>query len=452
MNTGFREVFQPLAARLPRIVREQEVLRLAASLTCTPGFNEIPEVRRKVLTWVQNRAGSRLPDAAWRGEDFDHLAGGRNSAAVRLQHEDTDIWAVRAEDPDKTIPGRTWITEFAFGRSGKAMPRLGLRLFVSTQETKLEIEPHTPGFMQQIVSACELCCGPNAVVDKAILIDDAEAVEGLLELLLDGERRLPVFVLSTLEGSDASPLDADMLARATLGLASVIVLPARFTWKLTERFGRRHSVFGGGVRVYLPGFTVDGDAYAHRLELYEKLTAPGGLARCQAWMRALAAEYSLRHLSLGRDVLDFKAVRDSSLKVEQERLTVTNASDSEKLEAALRRIDGLERQKEELAFELEYFDMEHKKAEQRALDAERQLGSLRYAAQQLADQSRGRNTENVAEECAPSAWKDVADWSDRVLAGRLLLTQTARRGLRAPEFQDLPCCHSKLAMAGWSLP
>src|ERR1700722_2440211 len=102
------ELLSPVAARMPRVVREEEVLRVAATIGGKDPVKAADIARREILNWAEKRSGGRLPDDAWRFEGFEYLSGGRNSVGVRIQNDGSDIWAIRADDPDKNIPGRIW--------------------------------------------------------------------------------------------------------------------------------------------------------------------------------------------------------------------------------------------------------------------------------------------------------------------------------------------------------
>src|SRR5262249_228555 len=67
--------------------------------------------------------------------------------------------AIRADDPDKCVPGRVWTTEVVVGLTNDKPCNFSTRLLVSTLEDELEIEPHTPGFMQQVAEKCALSRG-----------------------------------------------------------------------------------------------------------------------------------------------------------------------------------------------------------------------------------------------------------------------------------------------------
>ena len=132
------DALAPLAARMQRPVREHEILRVAADIDDGKAL----AARRQVLIWAERRSGSRFPKEAWEHQPFEHLSGGRNSIAIRIESDGADIWAIRAEDPDKQIPGRIWTTEVVVGTLGSQTIRFSARLLASSSEDELDIEPH----------------------------------------------------------------------------------------------------------------------------------------------------------------------------------------------------------------------------------------------------------------------------------------------------------------------
>jgi hypothetical protein len=154
-------------------------------------------------------------------------------------------------------------------------------------------------------------------------------------------------------------------------------------------------------------------------------------------MRSLAASESIRRAQLGTDVLAFAEIRDAGLQLKQQRLEQEGASDSEQLEAAKARIKALESQSEELKGALEYFDDEHKKAEERAEGAERQRDASAFRIQQLLDQLKQHQENPDANITLPQTWPEFVDWCDEHMAGRVVLHSVARRNARSPEFNDV---------------
>jgi hypothetical protein len=432
------DALRPLAARMPTIVREHEILRVAAIIHGRDK-SKAEAARREVLAWAQNRSGGRLPPKAWVFEEFEYFSGGRNSVAVRIDNNDSDIWAIRADDPDKAVPGRVWTTEVVIGLTSNMPAQFSARLLVSTPERNLEIYPHTPGFVQQVAEKCVLSRGPVDFSAEPWLIESDYDAERLVDILIDQNRSLPVFVLTVPDASidpNTPLLNATSLARATLGMALIAIVPAAFTWALTGRFGRQRSVFGGAVRAYLAGFAEDASPYGHRLVLADRIGTNQGAAECSQWMRSLAAAESVRRTRLGTDVLDFATIRNASLQLKQQLLETEGASDASKLDAANARVKALEADlKSARDAELFLLD-EHTQVEGRAQAAEGQLNAASFRIQQLLEQLKRRGQTPDADIQLPVSWKDFDDWCDQNLVGRVVLAPQARSGLRNPDFQD----------------
>lgn len=429
-------VLKHIAAKMPKVVREHEILRIAATISAKDANEAMSRARTEVLRWVQNRSGGRLPDEAWNYKSFEFLSGGRNSVGVRLDNGATDIWALRADDPDKFVPGRIWTTEVVIGAMHNKLPLLCIRSLASTAEEDLVITPHSPGLIQQITDRYSLWSGKYELSAKPWFISSSSDADSLVSMILDEERRLPVFVLTTSTKQGRPMIDADELARAVLGLAYVVVLPSYHAAKLTDAFGKQRSVFGGAVRAYLPGFDVECNPYEHRLILAESLSTEDGVAQGARWMRTLAANESVKRQRLGRDVLAFSEIRNASLEHRQQQLKDSGASDTEQLEAAKSRIAALEKQIKEDKATLEYFAHEHEQAEQRAEASEAQARASALRIQHLATQlkDRGGTNDNIQ---LPSTWNEFADWCDVNFAGQLVLHQRARRGVKSPVFEDV---------------
>jgi hypothetical protein len=55
------EALGPIAARMPKVVREHEILRVAATVHGNETAKSAEAARREVLGWAQRRSGGRLP-------------------------------------------------------------------------------------------------------------------------------------------------------------------------------------------------------------------------------------------------------------------------------------------------------------------------------------------------------------------------------------------------------
>lgn len=439
-SAPFSDALRPLAERMARAVREHEILRVAGSVGAGSGDREAGAARDAVLEWAENRVGDRLPKAAWEHGEFEQHTGGRDRKAVRLVDGAADLWALRADDPDSTVAGRVWTTEVSIGFKPGGRAHFGLRLLVSSPEPDLsDMEPAVPGFLQRVARERGLYQRADRLASGPWLVGSDGDAERLVETMLDPERREPVFVLTVQENAvdPTFPLmDPEPLARATLGLAKVVVLPARRTWALTERLGKRLSVFGGAVRTYLPGFAEDANPHDHELFLAERLWSPEGPHLVAARLKRIAAAESLRRLKLGKDVLSFLEVRTRILEITRKRLEHESAEEDEQLSAARTQIENLE-ERLEVSDEDQLSLLEHlEETEEKLKRAERQLESANYRIQQLTSQlaTRGdRPDENIS---LPDSWTRFPDWCDLNLDGRVILSPRARREVKAPKFDD----------------
>lgn len=440
VRVSLEAALRPLAGRAGPIVKEHEILRVAATVHGKDNEKAADAARKEVLAWAQNRCGGNLPKEAWECESFEYFAGGRNSLGVRLRTEGADIWAIRAEDPDKVVPGRVWTTEVVIGAYAGQRARFSARQLVNTTEHELKIEPHAPGLIQQLVEAHGLSAGLDELDYRPWRIGAEVEANDLVERLLDEKRALPFIVLTGDERGEEprnSILDADRLARAVAGLAHVAVVPAEWTRTLSTRLGPMRSVFHGGVRYYLPGFSNSADPFQHRLFTGERLADPIEHARALRWLRGMAATESLRRNRLGRDVVAFGDIRNASLVARQDRLASEGASASEQLAAAESTIEALEKRLDEERVMQDYFDDEAQKEKERAEAVEAQLRAANYYIQQLQNRIRSVGEDIDEELPSPQSWSEFTDWSDVHLAGRVSLASAARRNLKDSKFEDL---------------
>lgn len=437
MPTAFSEALTPLSKRMPRAVRDIEILRVSAQLDGEDYAASAEAARKAALAWAKRRAGRALPQAAWDLQDFDLPVGGRSSTAVRIASDALDFWALRAEDPDKDVAGRVWSTEIVIGGEVGSRPHVSLRLIVSTSEPDFSIEHHVPGPVLQMIEAPGLIRGARRLSSEPVTIQTENDAEDLCDHLEDPERRLPVIVVALQEDGSGSQIDTSVLAKAVAGLARVMMVPAELTWVLTERFGRYRAVFNGGVRAYLRGFSASDDPFRHRLFLEADLRKDGGGAACVRSLRALAAEASISETRLGKDVLEFAAVRTASRKLRKTDLSNQAAPDKELLKTAEELVESLEKQIEEKDKEIDGYIAEVEAAEDRAQAAEQENRSLLFRIRQLqAALAEGGETP-TEEPPLPQEWSEFTDWLDQTYPDKVLLTPAARRMARSPEFEDV---------------
>jgi DNA-binding transcriptional LysR family regulator len=431
--TTFRDALAPLAARL---VREHHVLHIAADLPGDEGA--IDRARTEILKWAQKRSGGQLPRDAMAGRGFELLAAGRNCSAVEVDLPEIHAWALRQEDPDKTVAGRIWTSEAILWRTPDEPPRFAARLIVGSGEAELDIAPAAPGYIRQLVDTVGLTSGGRTLSSVPWFIGDQLAEESFLDLLATPARRLPVVVVSVMDRTNPEwTIDVDKLAAGLCGLADVVAILPETSWALTERFGKRLSVFDRAVRIYMPGFDEAADPFSHPLWLGTRLTTVDDAALVDRQIRARVAQYSTRAVRLGDDILPFAQLRSYARKAEQDRLATSGANDSEKLSAAENRIAALAKELSE-AKDLEQYALEEERsARLRAEEAERREHNATAQIQLLLKRLSDAGVVDDESQGLPVKWSEFEDWCDLTLVGRVALTGAARRGCKKALYSDV---------------
>ena len=277
--------------------------------------------------------------------------------------------------------------------------------------------------------------------EKPVVIRSEEAAQLLIDALLDPTRKLPVTAISVSSSSpdaDKPLLDSAMLAKACAGLALVVVVPAQYSWALTERFGKKLSVYEGAARVYLPGFTEDANPFGgHELILSQWFSQPAQAAAVLTRLRWTAANGSVRRLQLGTDVFSFAPFRVKQLEQKQLELSAAGASEKEQLAAAQKRIDLL---REQLDEKTQWQDGLYRliaEAEERAEASETRANASGFRIQQLEAQITSRGGSPDESVHPPGSWDEFCDWCDEEFAGRIILAPQARKSMKSAVFEDV---------------
>lgn len=436
--------------RAPSQVMEREILRIVATVQGADSKDAFERARHESLKWVSNRTAGALPKEAWAGQEFDHLAGGRPVLARSVVKAEGAIWAIRADEPDKNMPARSWITEVTIGMPNKGLSQMSIRLMASSPEPDLAINPTVPGVVRQIANHCGLLSGKYPITEVPKVIETGEDSNRLVQFLENQNRRLPVIVAS---GDERAPdpdkplIDTESLSKATLGLAHVVVLPAKRSYSLSKKFGKSRSVFHGAIRMYMCGFNDADDPYDHPLFFGHRVRFSP--KECEAELRRLAARESVRRTRLGHDVLLFADVRREAARLQRESATELVIRGNRLAEG---RIDALEQEVRSRKSEVEALEAQVRSAqferdqafelatqeEERAKEAENTQQGLRARVQALYDELSPHDRDHDLE--LPQTWQDFAEWCNIFLAGRLVLATAARRGIKKAQF-----CDAKLA-------
>ena len=422
-------------------VREQEILRVVLEIKQDSTGLSYKNACREILYWAQKRSGQELPNDAWEGNDFTQLIGGRTIMVISHHTDRYDTWAMRAHDPDKTVAGRIWTTEATIGIGDNIkQPILGVRLLVSTTEDNLCIEPHVPGFLQQISQNIGLISASYNLESNACRISSCEDANRLIEMLKNKDRVLPVIVITEKNKSDRldKTTDADLLARATIGLAHVVIVSSDYTDKLRDAFGKFLSVSDGSIRIYMPGFDQNSEPYDHILFLSEHFQTDQEKIQCYNRLRIIAAKESLLRVRLNEDIDSFSSLQSLILKVKQNQQQKKSIIKSNIIKISQERIDALEeeiKQAKDWEQQLIYL---HSEAEDRAKIAESELHSASCRIHVLTEQLTN-NGQKIDEDIPeyPNEWSEFLNWYEKYLIGRVSLASAARRNIKKPDFRDV---------------
>lgn len=415
----FAEVLKTFRPATRRVV-DRTVL--AAEIPIDPSLFE--EAHDAALKWANARCQGAIPASAWAGRDFDISRVTRVVGAC-MDESGHRVRALRIEDPDRTVTRRVWTTDVVLAESG-GRSVMGVSQRVSAYEDDLEFLPGVPGLVADIAGRFGAAGDGIPFGGAPFVIGDSADMSRLIFSLLDRSRKIPVVVVTGMEG--APPLmDPAPLARALCGIAHVVVLPAEFTYEISDAFGRDHSVWFGAMRVYMPGRITDTATRDHALTFPHHFDTPGKmrtvrerLIRRVAQMSAGALAGDARFDLLQARILELKAaslVRSHPGDAELSAFMEEVVADLERrLETSRAMSDAMTRMAEE--------------AEARALEAERRLAAAHARIRHLetADTPSGDNV--------PRTWEGLAEWIDTDLSGLFVMTPMFRRNMKTSLYRD----------------
>jgi len=242
------------------------------------------DATKSIIGWVRARCGSELPQEAWEGNDFEcGFPGHEEVECVTIPSE--GLWSLRFTHPDaphgnqEAVPGRTWTTELALKRGDSATHQFGVRLFCTSQPyCDAEIDFTRPGIVPTLADRFTLST-LRQLDGTPWYLNRGDDLDEFHDFITDPQRVLPVYLLTEADATRLPGrvrqyvLDERSLAKKTLGLAHVAVLPRAPSFQWTDRVGKVWSAFQGAVRTYRPGLNFDTDSpFAdHPLALAENI-------------------------------------------------------------------------------------------------------------------------------------------------------------------------------------
>ena len=269
-------------ARRPRTIASRSELRpaVAVSAEVSPDGRggEWDLGRRHVLRWLEAHVGPLPPgfDTASRPEgERVHVERHRSAGAI-VRAVDRGAGSSRyfgvSLEAGAFAGLAAWKAVVILFRAGSTT---GLRAMLFAPRRRLEQRETplwVPGIVRWLARSPGLTDYGWRLLPAPWIIENEEGVEGLIHLIGSRQRIRPVFAtgLAPRETNpESAPVDLWDLAHRTVGLAHVVALTGPMTYALTDRVGRKYSVFGNAVRTYRPGCVLGDRAAEHPMALPE---------------------------------------------------------------------------------------------------------------------------------------------------------------------------------------
>jgi hypothetical protein len=413
-----------------------------------------------VLRWTKKKIPGQFPPQAWRGEGFAIQWPGQKVDCLAIPSQ--GLWTLRLEQPDlpfrgkPAVAGRVWTTDITVARQGDSLA-VAVRSFCAS----------LPQVREQVALT-----RPFVVIDlaRSVGIADVRGIDGrpwtteseadlaaLCELLTHKDRTLPVVVLTQPDRRRLEVpvgdfvLDAEELAKRTIGLAHVVKIPWEIGYKWTEMVGKPWSVFLGAVRTYYPGLDFDNDQPAlHPKTMAEQIVywrsddsqLFGEAAFAEFLANRLAHFSATKRVNWGPRVFVPEA---RTMLAALARRQATESSDWKELYEA--EIEALKAKVEESQKEAEeYSDDAIEAARVRDYYVE-ENARLRYQNDALRA-SLARKTGESPDRSIPipETYEELPEWAARHLAGRLVLHPRAIRAVKDAKYEDVQLVYRALLL------
>ena len=193
----------------------------------------------------------------------------------------------------------------------------------------------------ELVTRHELYDGPTRLHAHATTIGRMALKSWMDDILFSQDRQLPLVVLTP--GRHTAPELAAEVAKDLAGIANVYVfddaeLAKNFSYSITKERG----VFGGAVRIYRAGFTMECDPLDH------DLLVPSYLDRRLSLGRGLSEELARRLLPLHGEPIERPRPQPAALPPIELPVVARRKTPQERLQELEEVLDALEQRNEEL--------------------------------------------------------------------------------------------------------
>ena len=417
------------------------ISQISIKINPCDGNDPFAAAQQKVLQWIAQRVGQRLPEEAWTGQSFEtEKIGAQYAAAVLL--DDLAMWGARLDDADKSVPQLTWVTEVGLKQLSDRSIAVSARLVCTRRGTDNFIERSTPNFIRPIAAIGTALLDGRLLRPNPWLVSDDEVLS-LCDLIRDPKRRAAVIVASLPAGStDAknATFPINILCHKTFGAAHVAIITGPATFRLTDELGKEFSVFNRAVRNYRPNFNPEVDephqhpwAAARRIQNWD-----GGPAAYARFLADHVLKDTVKHSDAESDPPSFAKIRRLAAERRIERAKATNATIAERLELAEAQIVELQSEREEMeeTFEgvLKSIEQERDVAQAKAETATQRARNLRARVEMLGKALASGSSPKEPE--IPSDLNGFEQWCDKHLAGFVEVLPRAKHAAKKSKYED----------------
>lgn len=414
------------------------------------------EARKTILDWISERSDESIPATAYDGGAFS-LALGHGEVIAG-----SGLWALRFDTADEGLREeegveRRWRTEIVIANQKRGNALFSIRLSVITAVSGVPFIRSAPHLVR------DLSVAPGLVFDGKQYGSDeiGKEAKAFFEFLRRHDRR-PVIAISEDEKGIIS-IDMEWFRRICAGYAHVVCVSNQLSWEIKQKYGRKWSVFGGAIRIYMPGALLGEDSYRANPVIMQK-TIPADKVEQKRFLRRMAEKmfsFSALRSDLDEQAPGFLSIRshlqslaiaDASKAAAKARAEVEIASTNEdKISAQAREIEAIRLEQEVLRAQTR--DIEEKLRESLqerdlAYDVNQELEQEvdRLKTQVFSVNSRARIFEAKLLESGekiqieieyPKSYEDLDDWAETFYPDRLIVLPKAIKAAKKSEYEDV---------------
>lgn len=360
-------------------------------------------------------------------------------------------WGLKYYQPDSSVPARIWTTQVSIYEKDRVIRCDVLNQCTSPRSCDIAVPLTTPGFIEPLNRFIGLV-GVERISNAPMVVDDGKKIETLFNLVSNPRRRLPVLVISE-SRNNTYYVDAKALANSSFGSAIVVELSAGAAEMWTARIGRLWSVFDGGVRTYYPDVDFElGDMYRHPLMIRERIQSwfaqEGGRQDLESWLSNNVRSKAMELVtSYGTQYL-FNEMQQQISQTRRAKIRHSQNYKDELLDAYEK--DNVEQQRIIREKDAEIKSLEYANYELGVGIEERNKvnRNLRTRNDELLGRLKAKGQDENEIVLFPETLDGFEEWCDKYLAGRIVLSSKAKRGIKQSTYNDVQLIYRAVYMLG----